>query len=186
MDPIEAAFKSVPREVFLPEEIRSQAQKDEALPIGYGQTNSQPYTVEKMLRWLDPQSGDKVLDVGSGSGWTSALLAYAVGKLGQVYAVEKVPELVVFGRENCLQLGITNITFFEAHYTLGLPQYAPYDKILVSAAASALPDELVSQLSTGGKLVVPVKNTILEITKTNTEDLEIIQHPGFIFVPLIP
>lgn len=186
MDPIETAFQNVPREIFLPEEIRSQAHKDEALPIGYGQTNSQPYTVEKMLQWLELQPGDKVLDVGSGSGWTSALLAYVVGKEGHVYAVEKIPELVVFGRENCAQLGITNVTFFEASDTLGLPQHAPYNKILVSATTSTLRDEFVNQLSPGGKLVTPVRSTILEVTKTDKENLEIIQHPGFVFVPLVP
>jgi len=186
MDPIQTAFQNVPREAFLPEEIRPQAMRDEALPIGYGQTNSQPYTVEKMLRWLDPKPGDKILDIGSGSGWTSALLASITGDSGHVFAVEKIPELVVFGKENCTQLGITNVTFFEASDTLGLPQHAPYDRILVSAAASALPDGLVSQLDLGGKLVVPVKNIIVEIAKTDAGDLDAIQHPGFVFVPLIP
>lgn len=184
MDPIEAAFHAVPREAFLPIEVRPQTHKDEALPIGYGQTNSQPYTVEHMLRWLEVQAGQKILDVGSGSGWTSALLSVLAGPKGKIYAVEKIPELVDFGRKNCGRLGITNARFFEAGNTLGLPKHAPYDRILVSAAANNVPSNLVKQLKPQGKMVIPVGNTVLEITKSG-DDIETISHPGFVFVPLV-
>lgn len=184
MDRIEQAFNRVPRSNFLPAAMQEQARQNRALPIGFGQTNSQPYTVECMLRWLDPAPGQKILDVGSGSGWTSALLSVIVGEKGTVYAVEKIPELVGFGRENCQRLGLTNVIFFEAGKVLGLPQHAPYDRILVSASAREVPSELLEQLKPFGRLVVPVRNDILEITKT-TGEIETITHSGFVFVPLI-
>lgn len=155
------------------------------LTIGHGQTNSQPTTVKMMLEWLDVKPGKKVLDVGSGSGWTTALLAYLVGTRGKVYAVERVPELVKFGRENNKKAGVTNTEFFEAGKTYGLPQHAPYDRILVSASARELPPELPGQLKVGGKLVIPVREDILEITKTGKETYKTITHPGFVFVPLV-
>lgn len=173
------------RQNFVPEEQRVNANVNAPIPIGYGQTNSQPYTVEKMLRWLEPESGNKVLDVGSGSGWTTALLAYLVGRNGKVYAIEKIPELVDFGRDNCKRLGIQNVQFFEAVKEYGLPNHAPYDRILVSASAAKIPQELLEQLNPGGKLVIPVKSDILEITKNTDSSLETKIHPGFIFVPLI-
>src|SRR4051812_49232849 len=100
MDPIEQAFESVSRKNFVPEDLADRVLIDAPLPIGFGQTISQPTTVKMMLEWLGPQAGDKVLDVGSGSGWTTALLSHLVGPKGQVYAVELVPQLVDFGRQN--------------------------------------------------------------------------------------
>ncbi len=182
---IDKAFQTVDRVNFLPLEQRANADIDMALPVGYGQTNSQPYTVRKMLEWLDAKPGHKVLDVGSGSGWTTALLAHIVGPKGKVYAVEKVPELVEFGQGNNQRLKVKNAEFFQASDTFGLPEYAPYDRILVSASADELPYELIEQLKPGGKIVIPIRNTILEITKTNNSDYETTEHPGFIFVPLL-
>lgn len=185
MKRIERALKLVDRADFMPEDVRDKTAWDMALPIGYGQTISQPTTVEMMLRWLEPEPGNMVMDVGSGSGWTTALLAKIVGPKGRVIAVELVPELVVFGRENCRRAGIKNATFHQAGKQLGWPQSAPYDRILVSAAADELPVELLDQLSIGGKLVVPVRNDILEVEKTSQDAHEIAVHSGFIFVPLI-
>ena len=178
------AFKKTPRQKFLPDYDSYLANNDMALPIGFGQTNSQPYTVQLMLGWLDPEVGDRILDVGSGSGWTTALLANLVGSTGRVYAVEAIPQLVGFGRNNCLKLGLRNVGFYQAGKRLGLPRFAPYDRILVSAAADDVPQELLNQLASGGKMVIPVKNDILEIEKAG-DDIEIIAHPGFVFVPLI-
>jgi protein-L-isoaspartate(D-aspartate) O-methyltransferase len=158
---------------------------DRPIQIGFGQTNSQPFTVRQMLLWLDVQLGHKVLDVGSGSGWTTALLARLVGPEGYVDAVEKIPELVEFGRDNTASLGITNVAFYQAGKTLGLPDHAPYDRILVSAAASSLPRELVEQLKPGGLMVIPVGHDILTVAKEGTDKLTIVSHPGFAFVPLI-
>lgn len=182
---IESAFKAVAREEFLPAGQRANSSWDAPLPIGYGQTNSQPYTVRLMLEWLDVQSGDKILDVGSGSGWTSALLAQLAGSRGHIYAVEKIPELVKFGEANCRRLNIKNVSFHEAGNTLGLPKFAPYNRILVSAAAPELPKDLLDQLKTGGRMVIPVKNSIFVIDKTGQKTYEQQEKPGFAFVPLV-
>lgn len=185
MDRFDEAFEQVPRANFLPDEVKHQADWDMALPIGYGQTNSQPSTVRWMLEWLDPQPGDKILDVGSGSGWTSALLANLVVPQGKVFAVEKVPELVEFGRENCERLGVRNVSFYDAGEVFGMPAFAPYDRILVSAAAAKLPEELLRQLKIPGRLVIPVGHDIHVIDKTGENDFENDVKRGFVFVPLV-
>jgi protein-L-isoaspartate(D-aspartate) O-methyltransferase len=182
---IEAAFARFNRTDFVPEAVKDMAEADRPLPIGQGQTISQPTTVKMMLGWLDGQPGDKVLDVGSGSGWTTALLSYIVGPKGSVYAVERLPELVGFGRGNCQKAGVKNASFHQAGDKYGLAEYAPYDRILVSASTDKVPDELISQLKPGGKLVLPVHNSIFEISKQQNNKTEVIEHPGFVFVPLL-
>jgi protein-L-isoaspartate(D-aspartate) O-methyltransferase len=170
----------------MPPGAQHLASIDEAMPIGYGQTISQPYTVRLMLEWLDPQPGDKVLDIGSGSGWSTALLAKMVGPKGKVFAVERIPELVDFGQNNCEKYGIRNVHFSTADDGLGLPEYAPFDRILVSAASDKFPAELLNQLKVGGKLVIPVMHDILEVTKTSKQKgRDVRKHPGFVFVPLL-
>lgn len=186
MDLVDKAFKNTPRENFLPAEVKGLAAQDRPLPIGYGQTNSQPSTVRQMLTWLGAQPGEKVLDVGSGSGWTTALLARIVGPGPGVYAVEAIPELVRFGRKNCERLGIKNARFFTAGAAYGLPAPAPapYNRILVSAAAGSLPPELLEQLAPGGRMVIPVGSSILVVDKT-PDGYGITEHPGYAFVPLV-
>lgn len=185
MDKLQQAFARYWRQDFVPDNIRDQAWIDTALPIGFGQTISQPSTVELMLEWLEPEPGNKVLDVGSGSGWTTSLLSYLVGPKGKIYAVEKIPELLEFGRQNCQNAGVKNAKFYLAGKQYGLPKLAPFDRILVSAAANELSRALLEQLKIDGKMVIPVNNDILEITKTSQNNLEIITHQGFVFVPLI-
>lgn len=185
MNNVENAFNKIDRRSFLPSSVQPMANFDRPLPIGHNQTNSQPTTVKQMLKWLDAQPGQKVLDVGSGSGWTTALLAYIVGERGQVFAVERIPELVKFGRDNCKKAGITNVKFIKAGEEYGLPKLAPFDRILVSASASKFPNELVDQIKVGGKLVVPVQETIYEVTKLAGGKTKVIHHPGYVFVPLI-
>jgi protein-L-isoaspartate(D-aspartate) O-methyltransferase len=186
MKSVTEALQAVRRRDFLLKEVKERAELDAPLPIGYGQTNSQPYTVQVMLEWLEVDEGQKVLDIGSGSGWTSALLSYLVGDEGRVYAVEVVPELLEFGRDNCDKLGIENITFFQADkMILGLPEHGPYDRILVSASAENMPEELFDQLASPGKMVVPVAETIYEISKDDSGVITKLAHPGFVFVPLI-
>jgi len=185
MDRIDKAFEAVDRANFVPKELRVSVDIDAPLPIGYGQTISQPYTVRLMMEWLNPQPDEKVLDVGSGSGWTTALLSHLVGPKGQVYGVERIPELVEFGQENCERIGVKNARFFTAGDEFGLPDEAPFERILVSASADELPQELVDQLKIGGKMVIPVHNDILEITKKSDKDLVIKKHEGFVFVPLL-
>jgi protein-L-isoaspartate(D-aspartate) O-methyltransferase len=182
---VEKAFEKVDRQDFIPRYLRDKSSLDLPLPIGFGQTISQPSTVYQMLQWLEAKSGEKVMDIGSGSGWTTALLSFIVGLKGKVFAVERIPELLNFGRENCEKLGIKNVQFFISTETYGLPDHSPFDRILVSASAKSLPTELINQLKIGGKLVIPVRNDILEITKTSKTKYKIVTHPGFIFVPLV-
>lgn len=179
------AFRAVPRDNFLPPDLADHSAMDDLLPIGHGQTNSQPTTVALMLDWLEVEPGSKVLDVGSGSGWTSALLAHLVGDQGRVDAVEIVPELVDLGRDNVEKLGFQNVLFHQAGSVLGLPHGAPYDRILVSAEAKELPKVLIEQLVPGGRMVVPVKGSIVVVDKEPNGSLTKLEHPGFVFVPLI-
>ena len=181
---IDRAFEEINRANFVLPEYKNSAELDIPLPISFGQTISQPTTVRMMLEWLDARPGDKVLDVGSGSGWTTALLSHIIGSKSKVFAVERIPELLKFGEENCRRIGVKNAEFFLTETKLGLPESASFDRILVSASAEKLPTELIDQLKVGGKLVVPVGNSIFEIKKTKTST-KTIEHRGFVFVPLI-
>jgi protein-L-isoaspartate(D-aspartate) O-methyltransferase len=182
---IRNAFEKIDRKAFVPEKYATEAYTDQPLPIGGGQTISQPYTVAFMLELLEPKAEQKILDVGSGSGWTTALLTYIVGSSGRVIGVELVPELVSLGRGNVAKFDLPQAEIRQAkENVLGAPADAPFDRILVSAAAENAPQELIDQLSSSGVLVMPVKNTIIRITKlpsgkTRTESVE-----GFAFVPL--
>ena len=184
MDPVAAAFAALPREGFLTEGERRRAAYDGPLAIGLGQTNSQPRTVEAMLRLLDVQRGQRVLDVGSGSGWTTALLAHLVGPAGSVVGVEIEPTLVEFGAAN---LAATDQPWASiraaAPDLLGVPDHAPYDRILVSAEPSSLPRALVDQLGEGGRLVIPVRGTMTLVTRTG-DDVRESHHGSYRFVPL--
>ena len=184
-DPIDKAFKDAPRRNFLPEEVKSSAGLDIPLPIGSGQTNSQPTTVAMMLRWLDVEPANKVLDVGSGSGWTSALLASLTGRRGKVHAVELLRELLELGQDNCQRMNIKNVKFHQAGKDFGWPAEAPYDRILVSAAADEMPEELLDQLKAPGRMVVPVSSTVYVIEKDEKGSITEREEPGFMFVPLV-
>ena len=179
------AFQAMPRRNFLPADVIDHAALDAPLPIGFDQSNSQPSTVNMMLQWLDVEPGQKILDLGSGSGWTTALLSHLAGLKGEVIAVEKIPELLRFGHDNCQRLGVKNITFHRAGKEYGWPADAPYDRILVSAAAQELPHELLDQLAPDGRLVIPVRDSVLVIDKTPDGHILQNKHPGFVFVPLV-
>jgi protein-L-isoaspartate(D-aspartate) O-methyltransferase len=184
MDQVAAAFAALPREGFLPEGERRRAGYDGPLAIGHGQTNSQPRTVEAMLHLLDVQQGQRVLDVGSGSGWTTALLAHLVGPTGSVVGVEIEPTLVEFGSAN---LAATDQPWASIRSAtpgvLGVPDHAPYDRILVSAEPSSLPRDLVDQLGEGGRLVIPVRGTMTLVTRSG-DDVRESHHGSYRFVPL--
>lgn len=185
-DRIAQAFDAFPRELFLPGSAKQSAGIDAPIPIGFNQTNSQPSTVRRMLEWLAVQPGNRVLDIGSGSGWTTALLSYLAGQSGHVVAVERIPALVDMGRENCKKAHVQNAGFHQAREGIfGWPEGAPYDRILVSAAADELPEELLGQLKEGGKMEVPVRTSIWVIEKQN-RGVRKTEHPGFYFVPLLP
>jgi protein-L-isoaspartate(D-aspartate) O-methyltransferase len=185
MDRVHTAMRAIDRADFLPRPRRDDAYLDQPIPIGYGQTNSQPSTVRQLLEWLDVRPGNRVLDVGSGSGWSTALLSWLVGKGGFVYAVERIPELLSLGSQNCAKYHLDNVEFHEASDVLGLPTHAPYDCILVNAAAASLPEPLIDQLVVGGRMVAPVGHAVLEIHKTNNDAYKTVEHDGFIFVPLV-
>lgn len=186
MDAVSSAFEEINRENFIPLDLRRFSDEDRPLPIGFNQTISQPTTVKMMLNWLEAKPGDKVLDVGSGSGWTTALLGHITKPGGRVFALEIIPELIDVGKQNCNKSRVNNIEFFLAEPgTYGLADHAPYDRILVSAAAKEIPDPLLDQLKIGGKLVIPVHTDILEIARTSKTVFKTIVHPGFVFVPLI-
>jgi protein-L-isoaspartate(D-aspartate) O-methyltransferase len=179
---VDAALAAWPREGFLPERHRSRAAYDGPLEIGQGQTNSQPRTVVAMLRLLDVQPGHRVLDVGSGSGWTTALLAHLVGSSGSVLGLELEPELVTFGAANLAATGQPWARIEPAlDGLLGRPAEAPYDRILVSAAPDTLPQELVDQLTDDGVMVIPVAGEMLRVTNPGP----VVTHHGrYSFVPL--
>ncbi|MFC5731049.1 MULTISPECIES: protein-L-isoaspartate O-methyltransferase family protein [Nocardioides] len=178
------ALRAVAREHFLPAEQRPFAGLDKPLPIGHGVTNSQPTTVANMLELLDPQPGDHVLDVGCGSGWTSALLAHLVGPSGSVVGVELIPEVLEFGRANVG--GLEGVELRQAEPgVLGWPRGAPYDRILLSADAGEFPDVLVQQLALSGVLVGPVNGEMLRVTRLVDGQVEVEEHGAYTFVPLI-
>ena len=179
------AFRRVDRQDFVPEENTPESYDDYPLPIGHGQTISQPSTVAFMLELLQPEEADKILDIGAGSGWTTAILAEITGERGFVYGTELVAELVEFGRENLSKNKVVNAEVWQADIQqLGLPAKAPFDKILVSAAAEDLPQELIDQLKIGGRMVLPILDSIWKIDKMSDEELKQEKYEGFAFVPL--
>ena len=180
------AFYKINRIDFLPEDLKSEAQINAPLPIGCGQTISQPLTVAFMLELLQPKRGYKILDVGSGSGWQSSLLAYITGDEGRVIAIERIPELSEFGKENSEKYNFRNLEFVVGNGSVGYKKEAPYDRIIVAAAAfDKIPDELKSQLKIGGIMVIPVKNSIWLVIKKEENKFEEKEFPGFVFVPLV-
>lgn len=182
---VREALGRICREDFLPRRQRRFAGQDRALAIGQGQTNSQPTTVLHLLSLLEVDEGHRVLDVGSGSGWTTALLGSLVGSTGTVYGVELVPELAAWGRQNLAHYEMPWASIRQAEpEVLGLPDRAPFDRILVSAEAGALPVSLVDQLDVGGLMVIPVAGVMTTLRRTTAEPI-VVQHGLYSFVPLI-
>jgi len=131
------------------------------------------------------KKGDKILDVGAGSGWTTALLAQIVGPKGKVWGVEKIPELVEFGKSNLKKYNFSQARILQSKDQLGLPEQAPFDKILVSAAAEEVPHALIDQISLEGTMVIPIQSAIWKIKKIADSKTEVHTFDGFAFVPLI-
>ena len=167
---VEEAFAAAPRRDFLPSRLRRLARGDRPLPIGWAQTNSQPTTVRAMLRALRVGPGMRVLDVGSGSGWTTVLLARLVGETGRVVGVERIAELVADGGRAVAAAGLPWASVRRAGPVLGAPEAAPFDRILVSAQGDEVPDQLVAQLGEDGLMVVPVDGLLLRVDARGRED----------------
>ena len=178
------AFRNVDRADFVSQKDSFDIYEDYPLSIGKGQTISQPRTVAMMMEMLSPKKGEKILDIGSGSGWTTALLAYIVQDNGFVIGIERIPELVNFGNANLKKYSFKNAKIIKATNKLGI-EGEEFDRILVSASADELPDELSKQLKIGGKIVIPVQHSIYEMRKNHNATLEGIEHYGFSFVPLL-
>lgn len=182
------AFEKVDRLRFVKPGFESDASRNEPLPIGYGQTISQPLTVAFMLEMLQPSMGNRVLDVGSGSAWTSALLSEIVGNTGSVFAIERIPQLKSFGEENLRRAGYSNVQVFSGDGSRGLSEFAPFDRIHVAAAAREVPPALLDQLAVGGRLVIPVgeyAQDIVLVEKHGGGKFREQRFPGFQFVPLV-
>ena len=182
------AFRKIKRVDFLPKDLEDLAELNEALPIGYGQTISQPLVVAFMIEQLQLQPGDKILDIGSGSGWTAALLAEIVGPEGKVIAIDIISELVEFGRKNIEKYNFVKKGVVQcvcADGSKGYPKEAPFDKILVSATAKELSSAWKEQLKIGGRIVTPINTSIWVFLKKNEKEFTEIEYPGFVFVPLI-
>ena len=180
-----AAMERVPRELFLPEELRGRAYDDAAVPIGGGQTMSQPYIVAKMSELLSLDGDESVLDVGTGSGYHAAVLAELAD---EVVTIERVPELAERARANLAAAGYENVEVVVGDGTRGLPDRAPFDAIAVAAAAPVLPDALYEQLKVGGRIVVPVggrQNQRLQLIVRSPEGPAVIRSVPCRFVPLL-
>jgi len=183
-DRVADAMEAAPRAAFLPRSQRHRADSDEALRIGDGATCSQPTTVRHMLEMLEPRAGDRVLDVGSGSGWTCALLAHLVSPGGSVRGVELIHRLVTTANRRLGAQGVSNASVLPAvEGVLGLPDDAPFDRILVSAMAGSLPPSLVDQMAVGGRMVIPVDGRMLRVDR-RADGVEQHAEGRYRFVPL--
>lgn len=155
-----SAMRQVDRALFVPPEMRQYAYADGPLPVGFGQTISQPYIVALMTQALHPAPTDRVLEIGCGTGYQTAILAHLVK---EVYSLEVVPELAEAARQRLDELGIANVHVLVRDGWLGLPEKAPFDKIIVTAAPERVPDTLLEQLEVGGIMVVPVGVDVQEL-----------------------
>jgi protein-L-isoaspartate(D-aspartate) O-methyltransferase len=179
------AMERVPRELFVPEGLRDRAFDDAALPIGAGQTISQPYMVARIAEELGLDGDERVLDVGTGSGYQAAVLAELAD---EVHTIERIPELAEQARANLVAAGYDNVTVHVGDGSRGLPEHAPYDAIAVAAAAPSFPQALYDQLTNGGRLVVPVggrRGQRLEVIVRSPEGPAVIRSVPCRFVPLV-
>ena len=180
-----AAMERVPRELFVDERDRKRVYRDMPLRIGFGQTISQPYMVAIICQVAEVQEGDRVLDIGTGSGYQAAVLA-ELG--GEVHTIERIPELAERARRNLEQAGYARVSVHLGDGSLGLPDWAPYDAIVVAAAAPAMPEALYEQLREGGRLIVPVGGPggqRLEVIARSPEGPRVSRSVPCRFVPLV-
>jgi protein-L-isoaspartate(D-aspartate) O-methyltransferase len=185
-EPVLSAMLRVPRHEFIPERYRDQAYEDHPLPIGEGQTISQPYIVASMLDALELKPQDRVLEIGTGSGYVTALLAELAA---EVFSLERHANLAAEARRVLARLGYTNVKIMVGDGTLGFPPCAPYDAITVAAAAPELPQPLLAQLAEGGRMIVPVgppEAQQLQLIRIQNGRPQISLREPCRFVPLVP
>ena len=180
------AMNRVPRHAFVPDALKSQAYKDNALPISSGQTISQPFIVARMTELLELKGRERVLEIGSGSGYQTAVLATVARK---VFAIERIPVLAAEAKEKLMRLGFRNISYRCDDGTNGWEVYAPFDRILVAAGGPVIPEPLVKQLEIGGRMVIPIgadqkTQMLVRVTRTETA-FETENFGPCAFVPLI-
>jgi protein-L-isoaspartate(D-aspartate) O-methyltransferase len=181
------AMRKVPRELFVPPELRAFAYEDGPVSIGEGQTISQPYIVAAMIEAVRPKAGDRALEIGTGSGYSAAALASIVA---DVYTIERLPRLAASARRRLEDLGYTNVHVRTANGTLGWPERAPFDVIIVTASGPTVPASLLDQLAIGGRLVMPVGDSgyaqrLIRVTRDGPDDYRREDLEGVVFVPLI-
>ncbi len=186
-DRVITAMKLAPREEFVPEHLKSRAYENHPLPIGYGQTISQPSMVGIMLDLLKLTGNEKVLEVGTGSGWVAAILSNLAR---EVYTIERIPELGKTAEERLRKLGFDNVKVIIGDGTVGYEEEAPYDAIIVSAGAPAVPQPFISQLKPSGRMVIPVGSTtsfqkLMIVEKNEKGEVETRSAIPCSFVPLI-
>lgn len=181
------AFSKVKREDFVPEDLENQAYEDTPLPIGHGQTISQPYTIAVMLSEIELKEGQKVLEIGSGSGYVLALISEIVGKSGKVSGIEIISELAAKSKEALTDY--KNVEAYNRNGSDGLPEKAPFDRILISAACREIPKKLLNQLKDRGILLTPrgprFGQTLVVVQRKKDKFETIRKIPGFIFVPFV-
>jgi protein-L-isoaspartate(D-aspartate) O-methyltransferase len=179
------AIEKIDRRNFVLEKDLNEAYEDHPLPIGYGQTISQPYTVAFMLQELELKKGDKVLEVGTGSGWNAALISYLIGEEGKIYSAEVVEELTREAEEKLKNY--KNTVVLNRDVSRGLPEYAPYSKIILTAAPKNLAEEFKEQLADNGILLAPVGKYTQKLIKLVKKDGKFTETEkgDFIFVPLV-
>ena len=186
-DKVEKAIRNIPRHNFVPDSQKNEAYENSPIPIMKNQTISQPSVVARMTEWLDLREGQKVLEIGSGSGWQSAILANLVGS-GKVFTVERHSELAKFAKQNLEKLGIKNVEILNGDGSLGLPEKSPFNRIMITAACKKVPEKLLDQLAMDGLLVAPVGENIqslILLKKTHKGIVEIKNQKGYVFVPLV-
>lgn len=181
------AIGKVPRHVFFDEAFINHAYEDKAFQIGEGQTISQPYTVAYMTEWLHLEPGMKILEVGTGSGYQACVLAEMKTR---VYSIERIKVLFEKTKKLLPELGYSTIKTFYGDGYAGLPAYAPFDRIIITAAATDIPQKLLKQLKTGGIMILPLGNdnnqVMIKITKTSAHDYKKEAGDAFRFVPMLP
>ena len=184
---VELAIRKSPRHEFVPKSLLNKAYKDMPLSLMKDQTISQPSTVSRMTELLQVKEGQKILEIGSGSGWQCAILSFLIG-YGKVFSIDRHPELVKFAKENLDKLGIQNVDVILGDGSLGLSRESPFDRIIITAACKKVPPPLFEQLSLDGLLIAPVgeyPQSLIVYKKTSQGIEEIKNQPGFVFVPLL-